>query len=69
MSSREYIKTRIDELPDGIVERVREFLSFQLYSLGLFDNDTDYLNSVPGMADVIIKGVNTPVSECYEGLE
>jgi hypothetical protein len=29
-----------------------------------YDNDTDYLNAIPGMAEKIIDGHNTPLSEC-----
>ena len=29
-----------------------------------FDNDTDYLMSVPGMVEKIKEGGNTPLSEC-----
>ena len=64
MTSREYIKTQIDALPDGALDKVIEFISFQRFSLGLYDNDTDYLMSVPGMADIIKDGLNTPLSEC-----
>jgi len=64
MTTREYVKTQIDTLPEGAIERVIEFISFQKYSLGLFDNDTDYLMSVPGMAEKIKNGLNTPLSEC-----
>ncbi len=28
------------------------------------ENDTDYLNSIPGMAESLIEGHNTPSSEC-----
>jgi hypothetical protein len=34
------------------------------YSHGLYDNDTDYLMSVPGMADKIKDGLNRPLSDC-----
>ena len=27
--------------------------------------ETLYLNSIPGMAESIIEGMNTPLSECY----
>ena len=64
MTTREYIKTQIDTLPEGAVEKIIEFISFQKYSLGLFDNDTDYLMSIPGMSEKIKTGLNTPVSEC-----
>jgi hypothetical protein len=29
-----------------------------------YDNDTDYLNAIPGMAEKLIEGMNTPLSEC-----
>ena len=63
MSKREYVKEQIDILPEIAVEKVIEFISFQKYSLGLYDDETDYLNSIPGMADKIITGLNAPDSE------
>ena len=35
VSNRDYAKTQIDSLPDGVVEKIIEFISFQKYSLGL----------------------------------
>jgi hypothetical protein len=64
MVNREYIKTQIDTLPESAVEKVAEFISFQKYSLGLHDNDSDYLASVSGMVDKIKAGLNTPLSDC-----
>jgi len=64
VTTREYIKTQIDMLPDEALEKVNEFIMFQRFALGLYDNDTDYLMSVPGMADVIKDGLETPLSEC-----
>ncbi|MDR2693616.1 MAG: hypothetical protein LBB74_05310 [Chitinispirillales bacterium] len=29
-----------------------------------YDNDTNYLCAIPGMAERLIKGMNTPLSEC-----
>ena len=66
MSNREYAKTQIDILPDGAVERVIEFISFQRYSLGLFESDDDYLASIPGMSESIREGMETPLSECVD---
>jgi hypothetical protein len=64
MSDRDYAKTQIDILPDNAVERVLEFISFQRFSLGLFDSDDDYLASVPGMTESIKNGLASPLSEC-----
>ena len=64
MTNREYIKTQIDTLPEGVLDKISEFITFQRFTLGLYDNDTDYLMSVPGMAEIIKEGLNTPLSEC-----
>jgi len=64
MSKRDYIKEQIDILPETALENVIEFISFQKYSLGMAENESDYLNSIPGMADKIINGMNTPISDC-----
>ena len=64
MISREKIKIKIDMLPDGILEKVDEFIAFQMFSQGLYESDTDYLMSVPGMTEKIKKGLQTPLSEC-----
>ena len=64
MTNRDYIKAQVDTLPEDVIERVVEFISFQKYSLGLHDNDTDYLMSVPRMADKIKAGLNEPLSDC-----
>jgi len=64
MTNRDYIKTQIDTLPESAVEKIQAFISFQKYSLGLFDNDSDYLASLPGMDESIREGIATPLSEC-----
>ena len=69
MSRKELLMTQIDSLPDSVIGKVLEFVSFQRYSLGLFENDTDYLNSIPGMPESIIQGLKTPIHECFETLE
>ena len=64
MSGRDYIKTQVDILPDDVVGKVIEFISFQKFNIGMYDNDTDYLNSIPSMAEKIKVGMDTPLSEC-----
>jgi len=41
---------------------------FQLYSLEVFDNDTDYLQAIPGMTESILEGKATPVNECLDSV-
>jgi len=64
MSNREYIKSQVDALPESVLERLAEFISFQRFALGLYDSETEYLMSVPGMAETIKEGLNAPLSEC-----
>ena len=64
MANREYVINQINSLPDNIVDKIQEFISFQKYSLGLHDSDNDYILSVPNMAEVIRDGLNTSVDKC-----
>jgi len=64
MTKRDYVKSEIDSLPDEVVEQIQAFISFQKYSRGLLGNDTDYLESIPGMAESIRGGIEAPLSDC-----
>jgi len=63
MSGREYVKIQADILPEQIIESVLEFISFQKYRFGLFENDTEYLASVPGMVEKITAASDEPLSD------
>ena len=62
MSNRDYVKMQIDALPDGVVERVMEFIAFQKFALGIYDSDTDYLTAIPGMVESIKSAAAEPLS-------
>ena len=64
MSNRDYVKMQIDVLPDGIIERIVEFIAYQKFALGIYDNDTDYLTAIPGMAESIKSAAAEPLSSC-----
>ena len=64
MSNLEYAKSQLDTLPENTLEKVIEFISFQRFSLGLFEDDTKYLSSIPRMMEIIKEGMDTPLSEC-----
>jgi hypothetical protein len=68
MSSRDYIINHLDALPESALDKVREYISFQLYSIGMLESDTDYLKSIPGMTESILKGKATPISECLDSV-
>ena len=63
MTTREYVKTQIDILPEIAIDKVREFILFQRYSLGLYDNDTEYLSPIPGMTASIKAAAAEPLSD------
>ena len=69
MSTKEMLKAEIDLLPENILDKVREFIEFQKFLEGTYDNDTEYLTSIPHMKDSIVEGLNTPLSECSKELE
>jgi len=62
MNVREYVKKQADILPESIIEGIAEFISFQRYRLG-YEDDTDYLLSVPGMEQKIDAALAEPLSE------
>ncbi|MDR2603991.1 MAG: hypothetical protein LBC55_01375 [Desulfovibrio sp.] len=64
MLAREQIRAEIENLPDETVNSILEFILFQKYRLGLFRDDSTYLNSIPGMMDSIKQGRDAPLSEC-----
>jgi len=39
MANREYIKNVIDTLPDSIIEKLWEYITFQKFSLNFFEQD------------------------------
>jgi len=61
---RDYAKTQIDVLPDNAIAKIIEFITYQRFSLGLYDNDDEYLASISGMTESIIEGLVMPLSEC-----
>ncbi|MCL2565973.1 MAG: hypothetical protein FWE24_09235 [Defluviitaleaceae bacterium] len=66
MNDREYIKTQIDTLPEQVLEKVLEFIAFQKFTLGLYEeseDDTEYLLSIPGMEEKIDSALEEPLSE------
>ena len=50
---------------DNIMRHFALVIVQQKNALGIYD-ETEYLMSIPGMKDVIIEGINTPLSECLE---
>jgi len=64
MTIRESIKNEVDTLTNDALHAVWDFLLFQKYRNILEMDDTSYLNSIPGMADSIKAGIETPLEEC-----
>jgi len=63
MTTREYLRTQIDILPEAAIEKLVEFISFQKFSLGIYESDTEYLTSVPGMVESIKAAAAEPLEE------
>ena len=63
MVSREALKKDIDLLPREALVDLQKYILMQKFYFDAFDNDTDYLNSIPGMAEKIISSMQEPLSE------
>ena len=63
MSTRDYIIKQVNILLEGVLENVREFIREQKISLGIYENDTDYLSSIPGMREIIDAASQEPTEE------
>ena len=68
MSSRDYIISQLDALPEPVLDKVQEFIMFQRFSMGVFESDTEYLQSIPGMSESIMEGKATPICECLDSV-
>jgi hypothetical protein len=64
MSAREYMKVQAETLPEQVVTEVLDFISFRKFSLNMQESDQDYLESVPVMNEILLEGMDTPLSEC-----
>ena len=64
MTIREQVKKEIDVLPDEVIQQIQDFVAFQMYRLGMYEDDTAYLNAIPGMMESIQDGIKTPMSDC-----
>lgn len=69
MIDRELLKKQLDVLPDFSIEKIIEFVNYQKFLIGYYDNDSEYLASIPGMEKSIVDGLNTPLSECSRSIE
>ena len=69
MSSRDYVRTQIDTLPESVIVKIQDFIAYQMFALGLFDNDTDYLTSIPGMVETIKAAAAEPLEDCVPASE
>ena len=64
MGIHERAKNQIDTLPETVVLKVLEFISFQKFSFDIPETDQDYLEKIPAMDEILQKGLATPLSEC-----
>jgi hypothetical protein len=69
MIDRARLKEELDDMPEDALEQIAAFIRFQKFAKGLWEDDTAYLSSIPGMVDNIVAGKDTPLSDCFDTLE
>ncbi|MCL2197566.1 MAG: hypothetical protein FWB80_01450 [Defluviitaleaceae bacterium] len=50
---------------DNMIKKIAFIITQQKRAMGLL-NDTEYLLSIPGMKDILLEGMSTPLSECLD---
>ena len=63
--TKELLIKEIDTLPQETINLVYQFVEFQKYLM----DDTTYLESIPGMKESIIAGMNEAPDKCSHTLE
>ena len=53
---------------DNMLRQFAFLIVQQKNALGIYD-ETEYLMSIPGMKDIIVEGIDTPLSECLEEVD
>jgi hypothetical protein len=65
---RNLAKSEIDRLPEFIIDKVLDFMSYQTHSFGLDIDDEGGevvdIESIPAMMEIIDEGINAPDEEC-----
>jgi len=51
---------------DNMLRKMAFLIVQQKNAMGLYSSDTDYLSAIPGMKELIMNGIKTPVSECID---
>ena len=69
MTTREFIDIQLDTLPESVLQKIAEFIAFQKFSIGQFDNDTDYLLSIPGMVEKIKTAAAEPLEDGLDAFD
>ena len=63
IAMKEFI-SEIEDFSEDKLEVLQQFAYFLKYREIVTLDDNTYLSSIPGMADSIKEGANTPLSEC-----
>ena len=65
IATKELLIKEINTLPPEMINAVYQFVEFQKYIM----DDTTYLESIPGMKESIIAGMNEDPDKCSHTLE
>jgi hypothetical protein len=66
MLNREYIKNEIDALPDFVLEKVRDFIDFQKFSLGWLEHDQESIRDLVAASESSTGFWDNPDDEVWD---
>ena len=66
MSSRDYVKSEVETLPDSIIEKLQEFILFQKFSLNNINGDMKIINDIQSASLSSVDFWDNPEDEVWD---
>ena len=66
MSSRDYVKSEVEKLPDSIIEKLQEFILFQKFSLNNINGDMKIINDIQSASLSSVDFWDNPEDEVWD---
>ena len=66
IAKKMYLISEIDNLPEEVLGEIIDYVGYIKLKKGMYENDTEYLESIPGMIESIKEGMKEKVSDCVD---
>lgn len=63
-AKKDILKKEIDTLSEDLLGEVIDFVGYLKMKKGIYENDTDYLESIPMVKESILDGEKEKIEDC-----